>query len=131
MSYGAQPAQRHDDASEDGYPSLAHVVRQETDGGRLVVRFLVDAMRGQLEDAKPCHRLDAARQLLKLGMDDARAYVADNGLAPNTTTPPTTATATTSPPAPLAPTNPTRHSTRSSPTSYVSRPRAARPPYDS
>ena len=40
-------------------------------------------MQGQLEDAKPCHRLDAARQLLKLGMDDARAYVADNGLAPN------------------------------------------------
>ena len=83
MSYGAQPAQLDDDAGEDGYPSLADIARQETDGGRLVVRFLVDAMQGQLEDAKPCHRLDAARQLLKLGMDDARAYVADNGLAPS------------------------------------------------
>ena len=40
-------------------------------------------MRGQLEDAKPCHQLDAARQLLKLGMDDARSYVAENGLASN------------------------------------------------
>ena len=83
MSYGAHHAQLNDDAGEDRYPSLAHVVREETDGGRLVVRFLVDAMQGQLEDAKPCHRLDAARQLLKLGMDDARAYVADNGLAPS------------------------------------------------
>ncbi len=83
MSYEAQPAQHDGDASEDGYPSLADIVREETDGGRLVVRFLVDAMQGQLEDAKPCHRLDAARQLLKLGMDNARVYVAENGLAPN------------------------------------------------
>ena len=83
MSYEAQPAQHNDDASEDRYPSLADIARDETDGGRLVVRFLVDAMRGQLEDAKPCHQLDAARQLLKLGMDDARSYVAENGLASN------------------------------------------------
>ena len=83
MSYEAQPAQHNDDASEDRYPSLADIARDETDGGRLVVRFLVDAMRGQLEDAKPCHQLDAARQLLKLGMDDARIYVARNGLASN------------------------------------------------
>ena len=83
MSYEAQPAQHNDDASEDRYPSLADIARDETDGGRLVVRFLVDAMQGQLEDAKPCHQLDAARQLLKLGMDDARSYVAENGLASN------------------------------------------------
>ena len=83
MSYEAQPAQHNDDASEERYPSLADIVRDETDGGRLVVQFLVDAMQGQLEDAKPCHQLDAARQLLKLGMDDARIYVAENGLAPN------------------------------------------------
>ena len=83
MSYEAQPAQHNDDASEERYPSLADIARDETDGGRLVVRFLVDAMRGQLEDAKPCHQLDAARQLLKLGMDDARIYVARNGLVSN------------------------------------------------
>ena len=83
MSYEAQPAQHNDDASEERFPSLADIARDETDGGRLVVRFLVDAMQGQLEDAKPCHQLDAARQLLKLGMDDARIYVARNGLASN------------------------------------------------
>ena len=83
MSYEAQPAQHNDDASEERYPSLADIARDETDGGRLIVRFLVDAMQGQLEDAKPCHKLDAARQLLKLGMDDARSYVAENGLASN------------------------------------------------
>ena len=62
------------------YPSLADIAREETEGGRLVVRFLMSAMQGDLEDAKPCHQLDAARQLLKLGSDDARLYVAENSL---------------------------------------------------
>ena len=62
------------------YPSLADIAREETEGGRLVVRFLMSAMQGDLQHAKPCHQLDAARQLLKLGSDDARLYVAENGL---------------------------------------------------
>ena len=67
-------------AGKGSYPSLADIVRKETDGGRLVVRFLLSAMQGDLQDAKPYHRLDAARQLLKLGADDAQLYVAQNGL---------------------------------------------------
>ena len=62
----------------DDYPSLADIVREETQGGRLVVRFLLSTMRGGLQDAKPCHQLDAARQLLKVGSEEARRYVEAN-----------------------------------------------------
>ena len=48
---------------------LAQIVREETDDGRAAVRFLIDAMQGQLPDFKPCHRLSAARELLQRGFD--------------------------------------------------------------
>ena len=54
---------------------LADIVREETDDGRLVVRFLIDVMQGKIDDSKPCHRLDAARQLLNLGFDGARNVI--------------------------------------------------------
>ena len=54
---------------------LANIVRQETRDGRLIVRFLVDAMQGKLDGAKPHHRLDAARQLLAIGFDGAQAFI--------------------------------------------------------
>ena len=47
--------------------SLAEIVREETDNGRDIVRFLVDALEGKMVDAKPCHRLGAAEQLLDFG----------------------------------------------------------------
>ena len=57
---------------------LANIVRQETREGRLIVRFLVDAMQGKLDGAKPHHRLDAARQLLAIGFDGAQAFIDHN-----------------------------------------------------
>lgn len=57
---------------------LANIVRQETRDGRLIVRFLVDAMQGKLDGAKPHHRLDAARQLLAIGFDGAQAFIDHN-----------------------------------------------------
>ena len=54
---------------------LADIIRQETNDGRLVVRFLIDIMQGKIDDSKPCHRLDAARQLLNLGFDGARGVI--------------------------------------------------------
>ena len=54
---------------------LADIVREETDDGRLIVRFLIEVMQGQIDDSKPCHRLDAARQLLNLGFDGARNVI--------------------------------------------------------
>ena len=53
---------------------LARIVREETDDGRVAVRFLIDAMQGEFSDFKPCHRLSAARELLQRGFD----YVPDD-----------------------------------------------------
>ena len=54
---------------------IQEIVRQETDGGRRIVRFLVGAMEGQLQDAKPSHRLSAARQLVNLGFTGAQDFI--------------------------------------------------------
>ena len=67
---------------------LADIIREETDDGRLVVRFLIDIMQGKVDDSKPCHRLDAARQLLNLGFHGARSVIQSvsqptNGRAPS------------------------------------------------
>ncbi len=53
---------------------IQRIVREETDDGRLIVRFLVAAMQDQIRDAKPYHRLDAARQLIKLGFEEAKEF---------------------------------------------------------
>ena len=47
-------------------PSFADVVREQTQGGRTIIRFFVDAMTGSLPNFKPCHRVDASAQLIKL-----------------------------------------------------------------
>ena len=70
---------------------LADIIREETDDGRLVVRFLIDVMQGKVDDSKPCHRLDAARQLLNLGFHGAQAVIqsvpqSTNGRAPSRAT---------------------------------------------
>ena len=54
---------------------IQEIVRQETDGGRRIVRFLVGAMEGQIQDAKPSHRLNAARQLVNLGFTEAQDFI--------------------------------------------------------
>ena len=63
---------------EDPKP-LADIIREETDDGRLIIRFLIDVMQGQIDDSKPCHRLDAARQLLNLGFDGAQTVIQSIG----------------------------------------------------
>ena len=70
---------------------LADIIREETDDGRIVVRFLIDVMQGKVDDSKPCHRLDAARQLLNLGFHGAQAVIQSvsqptNGRAPSRAT---------------------------------------------
>ena len=65
-------------------PSLAEIVREETEDGRLIVRFLIDVMQGLLEHSKPCHRLDAARQLLNLGFHPAQSFIDANTPAAQT-----------------------------------------------
>ena len=50
---------------------LADIIKEETDGGRDIVRFLVDVMQGNLDGFKPRHRLAASNELLKRGFDNA------------------------------------------------------------
>ena len=70
----------HTQTETAGQPSLADIIREETDGGRLIIRFLVDAMRGNIDHVKPCHRLDAARHLIEHGYSDAGRLIDDNTL---------------------------------------------------
>ena len=50
----------------DAAPSLADIVHEQTQGGRLIVDFLAQAMLGDLPDFKPHHRLQASDRLIKL-----------------------------------------------------------------
>ena len=70
------------DKQDDEAPSLRDIVRHETDDGRLIVRFFVSTMQGQLQDAKPSHRIAAARQLVKLGFTEAQDFIDENAPVP-------------------------------------------------
>ena len=61
--------------NDENPKTLADIVREETGDGRIIVRFLIEVMQGQIDDSKPCHRLDAARQLLNLGFNGAHAVI--------------------------------------------------------
>ena len=56
----------HAPTSPDHAPSLADIVHEQTQGGRLIVDFLAQAMLGDLPDFKPHHRLQASDRLIKL-----------------------------------------------------------------
>ena len=64
-------------------PSLADIVHEQTQGGRLIVRFFLSTMEGEFEDAKIHHRVDAAKQLIILQQKSSFADVVrdetDNG----------------------------------------------------
>ena len=70
------------DKQDNEAPSLRAIVRQETDDGRLIVRFFVSTMQGQLQDAKPSHRIAAARQLVKLGFTQAQDFIDESAPDP-------------------------------------------------
>ncbi len=46
---------------------LARVIREDTNDGRSIVRFLVNAMVGEFRSFRPHHRMAAARELLDRG----------------------------------------------------------------
>ncbi len=75
-----QSKQEHPEGQ--GAAPIQEIVRQETDDGRLIVRFFVSTMQGQLQDAKPSHRIAAARQLVKLGFTEAQDFIDENAPAP-------------------------------------------------
>ena len=59
---------------------LAKIVAEETDDGRRIVRFFVQVAEGQLdsEDFKACHRMDAAKELVKIGLTEFEDYIHAN-----------------------------------------------------
>ena len=67
----------------DAAPSLADIVHEQTQGGRLIVRFFLSTMEGEFEDAKIHHRVDAAKQLIilqqKSSFADVVRYETHNG----------------------------------------------------
>ncbi|MXY20333.1 MAG: hypothetical protein F4Y49_03245 [Dehalococcoidia bacterium] len=56
---------------------LADIVAEETDGGRRVVRFFVQVAEGELDHQgfKPNHRMDAAKELIKVGLTEFDDYI--------------------------------------------------------
>ena len=59
---------------------LAKIVAEETGDGRRVVRFLVQVADGELdsEGFQPCHRMDSAKELVKIGLTEFSDYIHAN-----------------------------------------------------
>ena len=55
---------------------IARVVREETQDGRLIVRFLLSVIEGDFEDARLTHRLRASRLYARLNPRAARSLAA-------------------------------------------------------
>ena len=60
-------------------PTIAEIVRQKTDDGARIIDFFLDLMEGRVDDAKLCHRIDAAKQLVKYGSKEAADFIAEHG----------------------------------------------------
>ena len=57
-------------------PTIADIVREKTGDGRLIIDFFTDVMTGRIDGAELCHRIDAAKQLVKYGSKDAAEFLA-------------------------------------------------------
>ena len=57
------------------HPSLAEIVRQETDGGRRIVQFYLGVADGTLDGFRDHHRVAAARRLDKIAPGLVREYL--------------------------------------------------------
>ena len=55
---------------------IADIVREKTGDGRLIIDFFTDVMTGRIEGFELCHRIDAAKQLVKYGSKDAAEFIA-------------------------------------------------------
>ena len=48
---------------------------EQTDGGNLIIQFLVSAVKGEHQDFQPCHKLEAARLLEKFTGVQVHAFI--------------------------------------------------------
>ena len=63
---------------------LANIVAEVTDDGRRVVQFFLQVAEGRLdsEGFQPNHRMDAAKELVKIGLTEFEDYIAANPSPP-------------------------------------------------
>ena len=57
--------------------TLATIIQDRSNDGLTIVDFLFAVMRDELDGFKPCHRLDAAKLLVKYDLDEARNFITD------------------------------------------------------
>ena len=59
-------------------PTLADIVREKTNDGKVIVDFYLDVVRGKLDDEgfEVCHRLEAAEQLQAVAPGLVSEYIA-------------------------------------------------------
>ena len=57
-------------------PTIADIVREKTGDGALIIDFFTDVMTGRIDGAELCHRIDAAKELVKYGSKDAVEFLA-------------------------------------------------------
>ncbi len=60
------------------YPELQQIIREETDNGRKIVRFLTQAMEGEFDRFTPQHQLMAGRVLAIIGVEQGIEFVEAN-----------------------------------------------------
>ena len=63
--------------------NLANIIQDRTNDGISIVDFLFAVMRAELDGFKPCHRLDAAKLLVKYERDEAFDFTLDNPPEPS------------------------------------------------
>ena len=66
----------HIHIQDSGLQAFREIIREETDGGRDIVRFLKGAMNREYSNYEPHHELEAAKTLVKYGSKEAELYVA-------------------------------------------------------
>ena len=64
---------------------LARLIREDTDDGRSIARFLVNVMEGELMTFRPHHRMAAARELLNRGFGKSASTDPERGRPARTT----------------------------------------------
>ena len=64
------------ESTERKPPTIADIVREKTGDGALIIDFFTDVMTGRIDGAELCHRIDAAKQLVKYGSKDAAEFLA-------------------------------------------------------
>ena len=63
--------------------NLANIIQDRTNDGITIVDFLFAVMRNELDGFKPCHRLDAAKLLVKYELDEGNAFILNNPPEPS------------------------------------------------